>query len=132
MNSETKDTPAVGRTPVCEQQTHLLSERNEGLDKTVELLTVSVDTPFAQTRLAEEVTVANVTFSSDYRGGEFGKTHGPFLEGPHIRTRALLVVDKMNTIRSLHITSELTQLPDMEAAVRSARRLVTESYGESG
>ena len=33
----------------------------------------------------------------------------------------------MNTIRYLPITPELTQLPDMEEAVRSARRLVTES-----
>ena len=98
----------------------------------VELLTVSVDTPFAQKRFAEEVKVANVTFSSDYRGREFGKTHGLFLEGPRFGPEPLLVVDKMNTIRHLHITPELTQLPDMEEAVRSARRLVTESYGEPG
>ena len=55
-------------TPVCEQQTHHLSERNKGLDKMVELITVSVDTPFAQKRFAEEAKIANVTFLSDYRG----------------------------------------------------------------
>ncbi len=33
-------------TPVCEQQTHYLSEKNKGLDKMVELVTVSIDTPF--------------------------------------------------------------------------------------
>jgi thiol peroxidase len=38
-----------------------------------------------------------------------------------------MVVDKMNTIRHLQITPELTQLPDMEEAFRIARRLVTES-----
>jgi len=32
-------------TPVCEQQTHYLSEKNKGLDKMVELVTVSVETP---------------------------------------------------------------------------------------
>ena len=114
-------------TPVCEQQTHLLSERNKGLDKMVELITVSVDTPFAQKRFAAEAKIANVTFLSDYRGAEFGKTHGLFLEGPHILTRAVLVVDKTNTIRYLQITPEITQLPDMEEAVQFARRLVTES-----
>ena len=35
-------------TKVCEQQTHYLSEKNKGLDKMVELITVSIDTPFAQ------------------------------------------------------------------------------------
>jgi thiol peroxidase len=114
-------------TKVCEQQTHHLSEKNKGLDKMVELITVSVDTPFAQKRFAEEAKIANVTFLSDYRGAEFGKTHGFFLEGPHILTRAVMVVDKTNTIRYLQITPELTQLPDMEEAFQFARRLVTES-----
>ena len=114
-------------TPVCEQQTHFLSERNKGLDKMVELITVSVDTPFAQKRFAAEAKIANVTFLSDYRGGEFGKTHGLFLDGPHILTRAVMVVDKTNTIRYLQITPEVAQLPDMEEALQFARRLVTES-----
>ncbi|MBX3326811.1 MAG: thiol peroxidase [Nitrospira sp.] len=114
-------------TPVCEQQTHILSERNKGLDKMVELITVSVDTPFAQKRFAGESKIANVTFLSDYRGGEFGKTHGLFLEGLHILTRAVMVIDKTNTIRYLQITPEVAQLPDMEEAFQFARRLVTES-----
>ncbi|UVT14457.1 MAG: thiol peroxidase [Nitrospira sp.] len=114
-------------TPVCEQQTHLLSERNKGLDKMVELITVSVDTPFAQKRFAEDANIANVTFLSDYRGGEFGKAHGLFLEGPHVLTRAVIVVDKRNTIRYLQITPELSQLPDLEEAFQFARRLITES-----
>lgn len=114
-------------TPVCEQQTHILSERNKGLDKMVELITVSVDTPFAQKRFAGEAKIANVTFLSDYRGAEFGKTHGLFLEGPHILTRAVMVIDKANTIRYLQITPEIAQLPDMEEAFQFARRLVTES-----
>ncbi|MBX3303363.1 MAG: thiol peroxidase [Nitrospira sp.] len=114
-------------TPVCEQQTHYLSEKNKGLDKMVELITVSVDTPFAQKRFAQEAKIANVTFLSDYRGGDFGKSHGLFLEGPHVLTRAVMVVDKMNIIRHLQITPELAQLPDMEEAFQIARRLVTES-----
>lgn len=114
-------------TPVCEQQTHHLSELSKGLDKMVELITVSVDTPFAQKRFAEDSNIANVTFLSDYRGAEFGKTHGLLLEGQHVLTRAIMVVDKTNTIRYLQVTPELTQLPDMEEAFQFARRLVTES-----
>ena len=114
-------------TPVCEQQTHHLSEKNKGLDRMVELITVSIDTPFAQKRFAQEAKIANVTFLSDYRDGAFGKAHGLFLEGPHILTRAVMVVDTMNTIRYLQITPELTQLPDMEEAFQFARQLVTAS-----
>lgn len=114
-------------TPVCEQQTHHLSEKNKGLDKLVELITVSVDTPFAQKRFSQEAKIDNVTFLSDYRGGEFGKTYGLFLGGPHLLARAIMVVDKNNTVRYLQITPELTHLPDMEEAFRVARSLITAS-----
>lgn len=114
-------------TKVCEQQTHHLSEKNKGLDKMVELITISVDTPFAQKRFAEEAKIENVTFLSDYRGAEFGKTYGLFLKDPHILARAVMVVDTQNTIRYLQITPELAQLPDMEEAFQFARSLITAS-----
>lgn len=114
-------------TKVCEQQTHHLSEKNKGLDKLVELITVSVDTPFAQKRFAEEAKINNVTFLSDYRGADFGKTHGLFLKDPHLLARAIMVVDKQNVIRYLQITPELAQLPDMEEAFQFARTLITAS-----
>jgi thioredoxin-dependent peroxiredoxin len=114
-------------TKVCEQQTHHLSEKNKGLDKMVELITVSVDTPFAQKRFAEEARINNVTFLSDYRGADFGKTHGLFLKDLHLLARAVMVVDKHNVIRYLQITPELAQLPDMEEAFQFARSLITAS-----
>jgi thiol peroxidase len=114
-------------TKVCEQQTHYLSERNKGLDKMVELITVSIDTPFAQKRFAEEAKIDNVTFLSDYRGAEFGKTYGLFLKDLHILARAVMVVDKENTIRYLQITPELAQLPDMDSAFQFTRSLITAS-----
>ena len=114
-------------TPVCEQQTHYLSEKNKGLDRMVELVTVSIDTPFAQKRFSEEAHIANVTFLSDYRGAEFGKTYGLFLQGPHILARTVMVIDAHNTVRYLQITPELTQLPDLDMAFAVAKSLITES-----
>jgi thiol peroxidase len=114
-------------TKVCEQQTHHLSEKNKGLDKMVELITISVDTPFAQKRFAEEAKINNVTFLSDYRGADFGKAYGLFLKDPHLLARAVMVVDKQNVVRYLQITPELAQLPDMEEAFQFARSLITAS-----
>jgi thiol peroxidase len=114
-------------TKVCEQQTHYLSEKNKGLDKMVELITISVDTPFAQRRFSDEAKIQNVTFLSDYRGGDFGKAHGLFLKDPHLLTRAVLVVDKDNIVRYLQVTPELAQMPDMEEAFKFARKLVAAS-----
>lgn len=111
-------------TKVCEQQTHYLSERNKGLDKMVELITVSIDTPFAQKRFAEEAHIANVTFLSDYRGAEFGKAYGLFLKAPHILARTVMVIDAHNIVRYLQITPELAQLPDLDEAFALAKSLI--------
>jgi len=111
-------------TTVCEQQTHYLSEKNQGLDQHVTLITISVDTPFAQDRFAKGAEIDNVKFLSDFRGGEFGKTHGLLLEGPHVLARAVLVVDGQNVVRHLQVTPDLGHMPDMEKAFQVARSLV--------
>jgi len=109
-------------TKVCEQQTHYLSEKNANLDRDVQLITVSVDTPFAQKRFAEEAKIHNVTFLSDYRGGDFGRAYGLLIPGIHVLARAVLVVDKDNVIRYLQVVPELTSMPDMDAAFNAARK----------
>ncbi|TLY19266.1 MAG: redoxin domain-containing protein, partial [Nitrospirae bacterium] len=76
-------------TKVCEQQTHYLSEKNRGLDRDVRLITVSVDTPFAQKRFADEAKIHNVTFLSDYRGGDFGRAHGLLVPDLHLLARSV-------------------------------------------
>ena len=111
-------------TAVCEQQTHHLSEKNNGLDKTIELITISVDTPFAQGRFAKEAKIGNVTFLSDYRGGDFGKTYGLLVKDLHILARTVMVVDKNNVIRYMQVTPELAQMPDMDAAFKAAKALL--------
>jgi len=112
-------------TPVCEEQTHYLSEKNKGLDKMVELVTISVDTPFAQKRFSKEAKIANVTFLSDYRNAEFGKAYGLFINDLHILARTVMVVDANNTVRYLQVTPELTQLPDLDKAFAVAKSLIT-------
>jgi thiol peroxidase len=114
-------------TKVCEQQTHYLSEKNKGLDKMIELVTVSIDTPFAQKRFADEAHISNVTFLSDYRDAEFGKTYGLFLKGPHVLARTVMVIDAKNTVRYLQITPELGQLPNLDEAFAVAKSLITAS-----
>ncbi len=110
-------------TKVCEQQTHYLSERNRGLDREVQLITVSVDTPFAQKRFAEEANIRNVTFFSDYRGGDFGRAHGLLVTDLHLLARSVMVVDKDNVVRYLQVVPEVASMPDMERAFDEARKV---------
>lgn len=111
-------------TKTCEEQTHQLSSKNDGLDKQVELITVSMDLPFAQQRFAKEAKISNVTFLSDYKTGEFGTSHGLMVQPLHLLARSVIVTDKDNIVRYIQVVPELTNLPDMEAAMKAARALL--------
>jgi thiol peroxidase len=110
-------------TKVCEKQTHILSEENGGLDKTVRLVTVSRDLPFAQKRFATEAKIHNVLFLSDYRDGKFGASTGLMIQENRLLARAVVVVDKEGVIRYLEIVPDLGQLPDMKKAFQLAGSL---------
>ncbi len=111
-------------TPTCDAQTHELSEKNGGLDQSVELITVSMDLPFAQSRFAKEAKISNVTFLSDYKEREFGNNNGLVIEPLGLLARAVIVTDQNNIVRYLQVVPEVTALPDMQAAMAAARKLL--------
>lgn len=111
-------------TPTCDKQTHELSEENGGLDERVELITISMDLPFAQSRFAEAAKISNITFLSDYKNRSFGDNNGLLIEPLALLTRAVIVTDKNNIVRYLQVVPELAALPDMQAAMEAARALL--------
>jgi thiol peroxidase len=111
-------------TPTCDKQTHELSEENGGLDEKIELITVSMDLPFAQSRFAKEAKISNVTFLSDYNMREFGDKNGLVIAPLGLLARAVIVTDKDNIVRYLQVVPEVTALPDMPAAMDAARKLL--------
>ncbi len=110
-------------TPTCEEQTHILSEKNGGLDQTVNLVTISRDLPFAQTRFAKKAKMDNIRFLSDYRDAEFGKASGLLMKENRLLARAVMVLDRSGVIRYLEIVPELSALPKMQEAFEFARNL---------
>jgi len=113
-------------TPTCEEQTHILSEKNDGLDQTVQLVTLSRDLPFAQKRFAKGAKINNVLFLSDYRDAGFGNASGLLIEENRLLARAVMVLDKEGVIRYLEIVPELSRLPDMQKVFAFARSMETE------
>ena len=111
-------------TPVCEAQTHELSEKNGGIDKDVDLVTVSMDLPFAQQRFAKEAKISNVTFLSDYKSADFGEKHGLLIKPLHLLARTVIVLDQDNIVRYVQVVPEITNLPDLSKALEVARSLL--------
>jgi len=110
-------------TPTCEEQTHILSEKNGGLDQTVQLVTLSRDLPFAQKRFAKGAKINNILFLSDYRDASFGTASGLLIEENRLLARAIMVLDRQGVIRYLEIVPELSKLPDMHKVFDFARSL---------
>jgi thiol peroxidase len=111
-------------TPTCEAQTHALSEKDRKLADKVEMITISMDLPFAQQRFAKDAKIKNVTFYSDYKTGAFGKNNGLMIDPLRLLARAVIVTDKDNIVRYIQVVPELTELPDMAAAMDAAKTLL--------
>ena len=83
-----------------------------------------MDLPFAQSRFAKEAKISNVTFLSDYKEREFGNNNGLVIEPLGLLARAVIVTDQDNIVRHLQVVPEVTALPDMQAAMDAARKLL--------
>ncbi len=109
-------------TPVCDEQTHRFSERNGGLDRVVEFVTISTNIPEDQARFAAKAGISNMRFLSDAPSYGFGKQTGLLLPLYGVLHRAVLVVDADAIIRYLQLVP-MGELPNFEAALEAARRL---------
>ena len=109
-------------TPVCDEQTHHFSEQNRGLDRSVELVTLSTNTSDDQQAFAKNARISNVTFLSDAPSFEFGKRSGLLLPLYNILHRSVIVADAENMIRYVQLVP-MGELPNFEAAFEAARKL---------
>src|SRR5260370_27103082 len=85
-------------TPVCDLQTKRFNEEAAKLPG-VDILTVSMDLPFAQKRWCGAFGVDRIKMLSDHRSGSFGAAYGPTLKDFRIESRAIFWVDRLNTIK---------------------------------
>lgn len=110
-------------TSVCDTQTRKFNEKAGQLGKDVVVLTVSMDLPFAQKRWCGAAGVDHVQTLSDYKDARFAKAYGLFIKELHLVTRAVIVLDKQQTIRYIQIVPEVTTEPDYDAALRAVKQI---------
>ncbi len=107
-------------TKVCEAQTHYLGEEGDKLPQNVVRITISRDTPFAQTRFAKEAKLTDIQYISDYKAGNFGRSTGLLMDGPMLLARSVILVDQQGIVQYIQVVPEITHLPDMETAFSKA------------
>ena len=110
-------------TPVCDAQTRKFNLAAANLPG-VDIITVSVDLPFAQTRWCGAFGVDKVKMLSDYQDVSFGTNYGTLIKELRIESRAIFVLDRENVIRYVEYVKEVADSPNHDAALAAAREAV--------
>src|SRR5437763_11918196 len=107
-------------TPVCDAQTKHFNEAAANLPG-VDIITVSMDLPFAQKRWCGAFGVDKVKMLSDHKDASFGTNYGTLIKELRIESRAIFVLDRHNKIRHAEYVKEVADHPNYETALAAAR-----------
>jgi thioredoxin-dependent peroxiredoxin len=109
-------------TPVCDAETRRFNEEASKLPGDVEILSVSMDLPFAQARWCGAAGVDKVTTLSDWRSANFGTNYGVLIKELHLLARTVFVVDKNDKVTYAEYVKEVANQPNYEAALDAAKK----------
>ena len=110
-------------TPVCDKQTHRFSETNNGLDKYVDIITVSTNTADGQNEFSLKANISNLLFLSDTSNFSFGRSTGLLIEGMGVLRRTIIIADQDNIIRYVDFVPG-GGLPNINKALKAASNLL--------
>ncbi|WP_299094641.1 thiol peroxidase [uncultured Metabacillus sp.] len=107
-------------TGVCDAQTRRFNEDASSINN-VEVLTISVDLPFAQKRWCGSNGLEHVKTLSDHRDLSFGGAYGVHMKELRLLARAVFVIDSNDKVIHTEYVSEVTNHPNYEAAIEAVK-----------
>ena len=111
-------------TAVCDLETKRFNEEAGKLPG-VEILTLSMDLPFAQKRWCGAAGVTAVRTLSDHRTASFGESWGVLEPERRLHVRAVFVLDKDDTVKYVEYVPSVGTHPSYDGALAAARALAT-------
>ena len=109
-------------TPVCDMETRRFNDEAANLPG-VEILTVSMDLPFAQKRWCGAAGVSNVRTLSDYQDHSFGPAYGVLIKELQLEARAVFVLDKDDSLSYVEYVKEVAEHPNYDSVLAAAKKL---------
>jgi thiol peroxidase len=110
-------------TPVCDLETRRFNQEAARLGPNVEIVTISMDLPFAQKRWCGAAGVDKVKTLSDHRNASFGMAYGVLMKETRLLARAVFVVDKAGVVRYVQLVKEITSEPDYDDVLKAVAAL---------
>ena len=110
-------------TPTCNIETRWFNEEAARLGPDVEILTISMDLPFAQKRWCSAAGVDRVKTYSDHRDAAFGMAYGVLIKELRLLARAVFLVDKGGVVRYVQLVKELSKEPNYDEVLQAVGKL---------
>jgi thiol peroxidase len=108
-------------TGVCSEETKRFNEEADKIDN-VQVLTISMDLPFAQQRWCAANGIKKLDTLSDHRDASFGENYGVLIKELRLLARAIFVIDSNDKVTYVEYVDEVTNHPDYEAALTAAKQ----------
>ncbi len=110
-------------TPVCDIEAKRFNEEAAKLPD-IEIVTISMDLPFAQKRWCAAAGIDKLITASDHRDASFGKNYGVLISGgplDRIHARSVFVVGPDNTVKYAEYVKDIGEQPNYEAVLEAAK-----------
>jgi thiol peroxidase len=111
-------------TPVCDMETRRFNQEAAKLSADIQILTISMDLPFAQKRWCGAAGVDKILTLSDHRNASFGMAYGVLIKELRLLARSVFVVDREGIIKYVQMVNEISQEPDYDAILNAVNNLV--------
>ncbi|MCE5279136.1 MAG: thiol peroxidase [Planctomycetaceae bacterium] len=110
-------------TAVCDLQTRRFNAEAVKLGSGINILTVSMDLPFAQKRWCGAAGAEAVKTLSDHRDASFGKNWGVLIKELRLLARSVFIVDKSGKVRYVQQVKEMTTEPDYDDVLAALAKI---------
>ncbi len=110
-------------TPVCDIETRRFNDEAAHLGPDIQLITISMDLPFAQKRWCGAAGVTNLQTLSDHRQAEFGKAYGVLIKELRLLARAIFILDREGTVKYVQLVPEVTNEPNYEEVLQTLNKM---------
>ena len=110
-------------TPVCDMETRKFNEEAGKLGEKVQILTISMDLPFAQKRWCGSAGVNKLQTLSDHREAQFGIAYGVLIKELRLLARAVFLIDPKGFLQYWQLVKEITHEPDYEEVWRELKKI---------
>lgn len=111
-------------TPICDLETRRFNKEAEALGPDVNIMTISMDLPFAQKRWCGAAGINRVRTFSDYQKADFGKAYGVLIKELRLLARAVFIVDRDGIVKYAQIMPEAAKEPNYEEVLHAVKAML--------